>query len=467
MRKAFIFLILLFFISGSFANADDLSRLLQTGQEDSYQTGDDGDLELGVSKSYTVLTTGQYASTVNVTENGKTHATSNACVRDNRTGLMWMREVIQSDLGPQTDGQFFWSNWTLATTSVTFDSGGKTITAAAGTPFDTSVLVAGRTFTVSGTVSNDGTYTVANISTTVITTVEALTDEGPVSTNFATTGDTIWDVLTSVNTAQVGGYADWRIPNRFELPSIVNIGNCNPAIDTTAFPSTTNARHWTASTRPCSSDDAFYVYFHNGYASTTTKSTGRYYLRFVRGGYGLDLAGNDSSIQVALFDVSPLRIKGTGNSIIQVSMFKSPIYANESATIINTLGYDEFGEDIVIAAGKTVTGTNNAFNVASASGDGTYTDTDSIWGISDPFTNAAGGDFTLQAGSPCLAAGTVIGSPYNYGLASESTWPDGVVIVDQGLKYEIGAYVYGTGGFAGKYGETKGINNLGLGLELN
>ena len=43
---------------------------------------------------------------------------------------------------------------------------------------------------------------------------------------------------------------------------------------------------------------------------------------------------------------------------------------------------------------------------------------------SDPaFTNAAGGDFTLQAGSPCIDAGVDLGTDYQMALAPGSTWP--------------------------------------------
>jgi len=63
--------------------------LLKTGQVTSYYAGDDGELELGIAPKYTVLTTGRYSGNVNITVNGKTHATSNARVQDKNTGVMW------------------------------------------------------------------------------------------------------------------------------------------------------------------------------------------------------------------------------------------------------------------------------------------------------------------------------------------------------------------------------------------
>lgn len=259
------------------------SKLFKTGQTVSYATGDDGDLELGMSKSYTVLTVGQYAGTTNITVNSKTHALSNNCVRDNRTGLMWARYVPTADIGPAADGKLFWEQWTLTSNSATFNAAGKTITAAAGTPYDTLALCAGRKFTVTGSVSNNGTYTVANISTTVITTVEALVNEGPVAISIATVDDLIWDALDQANANALGGYSDWRIPNYFELPSIFNLGNCNPSIDTTVFPSTPATYHWTSSTNPCGAASAFAANFSLGVVSNIVKETRNYYVRFVRG----------------------------------------------------------------------------------------------------------------------------------------------------------------------------------------
>ena len=261
----------------------NISAPLKTGQTVSYATGDDGDLEKGNARSYTALTTGQYSLTTDITINGKTHALSNECVQDNRTGLMWARYVPTADIGPGDDGQLFWEQWTLAANSCTFDAATKTITAAAGTPFDVGALCVGRKITLSGTASNDGVVTVAVISTTVITTVEALTDEGPVNTTFATLDDLIWDALDQANANSLGGYADWRIPNYNELISLVDLGRYSPSIDVTAFPSTPNSHHWTSSTRPDYTTYAFIVDFGNGYVLYINKRPARHYLRLVRG----------------------------------------------------------------------------------------------------------------------------------------------------------------------------------------
>ena len=258
-------------------------NILKTGQTVSYATGDDGDLELGMVKDYTVLSTGQYSGTSNIVINGKTHGLSNNCVKDNRTRLMWARYVPTADIGPATDGKLFWEQWTLAANSGTFTSADKKITAAAGTPFDILALCVGRKITLSGTASNNGVVTVAAITTTVITTDEALVNEGPVSTTFETLDDLIWDALDQANANSLGGYSDWRIPNVFELLSIVNYGNYNPSIDVTVFPSTTASFYWTSSTLPGNILYALYVHFSNGRVSSYIKQSYMYVVRFVRG----------------------------------------------------------------------------------------------------------------------------------------------------------------------------------------
>ncbi len=85
--------------------------LLKTGQTTSYGSGagvDDGALEVGESKSYTVLTTGQFSGTTNIVVNGKTDAHSNACVWDKRAKLMWSRTVSAS-VGPTSTGALPWT----------------------------------------------------------------------------------------------------------------------------------------------------------------------------------------------------------------------------------------------------------------------------------------------------------------------------------------------------------------------
>ena len=85
---------------------------LVTGQTTSYHSGDDGDLEEGEARDYTVNTTGDQAGTSDITVNGKTVTLSNNTVTDNARNREWQRYVAQSDIGPSNDGKLLWEDAT-------------------------------------------------------------------------------------------------------------------------------------------------------------------------------------------------------------------------------------------------------------------------------------------------------------------------------------------------------------------
>jgi len=122
--------------------------------------------------------------------------------------------------------------------------------------------------------------------------------------------------------------------------------------------------------------------------------------------------------------------------------------ANTYAIYLDSLSYDQDGLEI----------TNNDWYAAAtnwyfwnASGGNNLATWNALTGVgtdlnSDPlFTNAAGGDFTLQAGSPCIEAGVNLGPDYSEQLVAGSTWPDAVETIDwhkTGGVPDIGAYDY-------------------------
>ena len=272
-------------ISGAFG-------LLKTGQKIQHDgKPDDGYYEKGIDHDYEILTTGNQSGTTAIVINGKTHNLSNNIVRDyaakiDGKPLDWARYVPNADIGPAADGRLFWRQWTLANkTDISFDAATKVINSVAGA-FNTSALCIGRKATISGAGvgGNNQVVTVAAITANNFTTVEEIFDEAAgASISFATVDDLIWDFLDRANANNLGGYNDWRAPNRRELESLVDIGHCNPAIDATAFPSTPSTYHWTASAYPCSGAYAFSVPFHNGYVSSNNMETNKFYVRLVRG----------------------------------------------------------------------------------------------------------------------------------------------------------------------------------------
>ena len=79
-------------------------------------------------------------------------------------------------------------------------------------------------------------------------------------------------------------YTDWRLPNKKELSSIVDLGNHSPAInDMAIFPNTQSATYWTST--PSAADDtkAFTIDFATGiYGAVTRDTTTTVYVRLVR-----------------------------------------------------------------------------------------------------------------------------------------------------------------------------------------
>jgi len=85
---------------------------LATGQVTRYSSeNDDGFYEVGLTKRYTVLTTGQYSGACVFVLDGKTETQSHNCVLDLNTGLMWARYTSAENaaMGAASDGKMPWT----------------------------------------------------------------------------------------------------------------------------------------------------------------------------------------------------------------------------------------------------------------------------------------------------------------------------------------------------------------------
>ncbi|MFA4829001.1 MAG: DUF1566 domain-containing protein [Thermodesulfovibrionales bacterium] len=81
----------------------------------------------------------------------------------------------------------------------------------------------------------------------------------------------------------LGGYTDWRLPEKKELESIVNYEQYSPAIDLSVFPNTKADNYWSSTTYVADTDKIWIVSFGNG-AINNTANTASAYTRCVRGG---------------------------------------------------------------------------------------------------------------------------------------------------------------------------------------
>ena len=96
-----------------------------------------------------------------------------------------------------------------------------------------------------------------------------------------------WAAALAEATASYGashrGQADWRLPNRTELESLVKIDAHSPAIDGTYFPATPSSWYWTSTTHAPNPDGAWNVDFNDGY-SYADRQASDYHVRLVRSG---------------------------------------------------------------------------------------------------------------------------------------------------------------------------------------
>ena len=91
------------------------------------------------------------------------------------------------------------------------------------------------------------------------------------------------DAIDNCAALSHGGRDDWRLPNMFELVTILNFSQSSPAIDESVFPNTASAYYWTSTTRCNYTSQAWKITFSLGYGYYDAK-TDQQYVRPVRGG---------------------------------------------------------------------------------------------------------------------------------------------------------------------------------------
>ena len=107
-------------------------------------------------------------------------------------------------------------------------------------------------------------------------------------TGTATSGD--WeDAFAAADTSNAAnngdgtyGHKDWRLPNKKELSSIVDLGNTPSTVNQTIFPSTQGAAYWTSTPSAADDSKAFTIDFTTATYGAATRSTNAIYVRLVR-----------------------------------------------------------------------------------------------------------------------------------------------------------------------------------------
>ena len=118
-----------------------------------------------------------------------------------------------------------------------------------------------------------------NIVTDALTSLQWQDDYAAISTesNWITAIDYCEDTL------MLGGYSDWRLPNRNELLSIIDYSRDDLAIYS-VFTNRSSGYYWSSTTSANITNGAWVVDFDKGFWASGTKNDGDFTVRCVRGG---------------------------------------------------------------------------------------------------------------------------------------------------------------------------------------
>jgi|LSQX01.1.fsa_nt_gb hypothetical protein len=256
------------------------SKLLKTGQTTQYDSElDDGYYEVGVAKSYTINTTGSQSGTSNVDftiyaggAGAITFNNSTKKITDSGNGLKKFKtnDVILTS-SASNPGPF-----TVTTGNVAGEIVCTGATFTDETPAG-AVTIARRVAISNNTVIDNGTG---------LEWLRTYSSHLGIESHVVFSGalNSIFALCTAINAASVGGYNDWRVPNVFELYSLVDFETPNNHPDTTAFPTSHGSgKIITSTTFPGSTTYCYSINFSNGKIDSLAKNAGGSW-QLVRGG---------------------------------------------------------------------------------------------------------------------------------------------------------------------------------------
>jgi hypothetical protein len=137
------------------------------------------------------------------------------------------------------------------------------------------------------------------------------------------------DYIRTLNSQIYGGFTDWRVPNVYELATLLNMNDAN-GIQSKFFPNTMQGGYWTSTTYAGNSQKAWHISFVTGKNAYDDKSKSMY-IRAVRG----TMTGSELSRFVNNMDGT---IIDTFTGLMwQKDDFQNPMTWEESITQFNNL----------------------------------------------------------------------------------------------------------------------------------
>lgn len=153
-----------------------------------------------------------------------------------------------------------------------------------------AVLVLCATLPAHAAFNDNGDGTVTDTATNLVWDRCAWGSSGAACTgvSIALTWNQALVHAVSANSANYKNHNDWRLPNRNELETLVDLSRANPAIDSTAFPNTEVNGFWSSTSLAPDPTSAWYVYAYDGQVLYASKAQASY-VRLVRGGQPLTM----------------------------------------------------------------------------------------------------------------------------------------------------------------------------------
>jgi hypothetical protein len=165
--------------------------------------------------------------------------------------------------------------------------------------------------------NDNGDQTVTDNLTGLIWTKNA----GTPTVNSCAGGGMTWqgalDYVACLNSTGYLGHTDWRLPNRLELLSLIDLQQLSPALSTNhPFSSVKTYFYWSSSTNTQDARYAWGVYMGDGASYDNYKTYGGYYAWPVRGGQSGEAGASPISLpqtgQAICYSASGLEVACTG-----------------------------------------------------------------------------------------------------------------------------------------------------------